>query len=354
MKLQKIAATRPLIGLLGRPVGMEPPEVTVSSEPQPGPKHRLRLVTVVLALATLLTGGGIALWTRYPGQAPVVTSARLPWLSGTMAGDPGEAASWAAFRGRPVDIAVDYLPRERWAFWDDPISFFEKYAGWQGQVSVSLAPFPADGSNYAGLSVGLYDQHFVNFGREMVAAGHADWPIRLAWEADGDWLPWGVGNNAHGTADDFKNGFRRAVIAIRQGNPQAIIDLTLGADAYNRLWPGDSYVDIVGTDYYDMSALRGDFKKVAEGPKGINTGIAFARAHKKKFSVAEWGVVSQVPYGGGDNPSFIQGMYDTFKANADVIAYEAYFSSAAEGDVKSSLVDPNQNPRSSALYRRLW
>jgi hypothetical protein len=43
-----------------------------------------------------------------------------------------------------------------------------------------------------------------------------------------------------------------------------------------------------------------------------------------------------------------------FSANADLLAYEAYFSNADDGNVRSSLYNPNQNPASSALYRELW
>jgi LGFP repeat/Glycosyl hydrolase family 26 len=298
--------------------------------------------------------GAVTVRLNGPGSGAPGALSGLPWNSGTLAGDPMQAAEWTAYRGRSVDYALDYLPRESWGMYDDPSGFFGKYAGWPGHVSISMALFPEDGSSYGPLIAGAYDQHFANFGRAMVAAGRATDPIRLGWEADGDWFAWGIRGGHAGSSVDFKNGFRRAVAAIRQGNPQAVIDLTLEPVAYQDMWPGDGYVDIVGTDYYDMWALRGDFASVANGPAGINTAIAFARSHGKRFSVGEWGVVSQAPYGGGDDPAFVQGMWNVFSANADLLAYEAYFSNADDGNVRSSLYNPNQNPASSALYRELW
>ena len=41
---------------------------------------------------------------------------------------------------------------------------------------------------------------------------------------------------------------------------------------------------------------------------------------------------------GGDNPVYVERMHALFQRNADILAYEAYFSdSSKEGDVYSSL-----------------
>jgi hypothetical protein len=44
-------------------------------------------------------------------------------------------------------------------------------------------------------------------------------------------------------------------------------------------------------------------------------------------------------------------MHDTFRANADSIAYEAYLMLPKEGDMKSSLVNPGHNRRFSDFVR---
>jgi hypothetical protein len=278
----------------------------------------------------------------------------LPWTSGALGSSPGEIDQWRNYRGEASDICCDYFPGNSWNNWDDPSGsgFWTKYAGWwNGKICISLPLLTdVDVSYYSNLIAGDYDQHFRNFGINQVAAGRATDPVRLGWEADGDWFAWGVANNAHGSVSDFQNGFRRAVTAIRQGNPQAVIDMTVGPAVLPAYYPGDAYVDIIGMDYYNMYEHLGDFNTVAAGPNGIWTGIAFARAHGKKFGHGEWGVVNQSPNGGGDNPSFIQGMWDTFYNNRDVLAYESYFNISGG----YSLVNPNENPASSALYASLW
>jgi Malectin domain/Glycosyl hydrolase family 26 len=296
--------------------------------------------------------------TPTPGGSAGVLSG-LPWNSGIQTNSTDDAVNWGNYRGRPCDVALGYTWRQSWSEWDDPGAggFWSQWDGWSGTVVVAHPLFPQDGTStidgYNALASGAYDQHWVNFGRNMVAAGRANSPVRLGWEADGDWYVWGI--RGKGVSDDlFKQAFRHAALALRQGNPQVKIDLTLEAQALGAMWPGDDVVDIVGQDYYDMWQHLGDFTTMANKPEGINSAVAFARAHGKKLGVGEWGVVSQSPYGGGDSPAFVQGMWNTFSANRDILAYEMYFSDSGEGNVKSSLSNPNQNPGASSRYQQLW
>jgi hypothetical protein len=300
--------------------------------------------------------------TPSPGGTPTGspgTLSGLPWNSGVQTGGASDAISWGDYRGRPCDVALGYTWRQSWSEWDDPGAggFWSQWAGWTGTVVVAQPLFPEDGTStvdgYNALASGAYDQHWINFGRNMVSAGRANSPVRLGWEADGDWYVWGI--RGKGVSEDtFKAGFRRAAMALRQGNPQVKIDLTLEGQVLGDMWPGDDVVDIVGQDYYDMWQHRGDFETMANAPEGIRTAANFARAHGKKLGVGEWGVVSQSPYGGGDDPAFVQGMWNTFTANRDIMAYEMYFTDSGEGNVKSSLSNPDQNPQASARYQQLW
>jgi len=303
--------------------------------------------------------GAVTVRLNGPGSGAPGALSGLPWNSGAVSDGMGAVNDWGANRGSAADVTLNYPWGGSWSMWDDPSAagFWPVYAGWAGTVVAAVPPFAVDGTGtadgYTRLANGEYDQHWINFGRNMVAAGRANTPIRLAWEADGDWYVWGL-RGGGASLDQYKAGFRRAVSALRQGNPQVQIDLTVGADQLAAYWPGDDVVDIVGQDYYNMWDKTGNFATVANSATGINTAVAFARAHGKKLGVGEWGVVSQAPYGGGDDPAFVQGMWDTFSANRDIMAYEMYFNSADEGNVKSSLFNPDQNPASSTRYRQLW
>ena len=81
--------------------------------------------------------------------------------------------------------------------------------------------------------------------------------------------------------------------------------------------------------------------------------IDFARSHGKKLGIAEWGVVSCGGDPGGDNPFFVEKMLETFAANADVMAYEAYFEDDGT-DVCSAIGNGSPNPNASAKYMQIY
>ncbi len=150
------------------------------------------------------------------------------------------------------------------------------------------------------------------------------------------------------------------VDAIRSEAPGARIEWninghgshTCGGDAWN-CYPGDEYVDVVGIDTYDHypnAPTAEEFAERCNDGEGLCAVIDFARAHGKEVGVSEWGVIDS-GHSPVDNPVYIEQMYETFAANADVIAYETYFNSSQHG---TGLANPNQNPNSSDTYRELF
>jgi hypothetical protein len=99
------------------------------------------------------------------------------------------------------------------------------------------------------------------------------------------------------------------------------------ADAAN---PGDAYVDTIGLDVYDQywGPNPGDpevrWNSYVTQPFGLAWHRDFARAHGKRMTFPEWGVITRSDgYGGGDDPAFIRHMYDWIAAND--VAFSAYF-----------------------------
>jgi hypothetical protein len=58
-------------------------------------------------------------------------------------------------------------------------------------------------------------------------------------------------------------------------------------------------------------------------------------------------------HGSGDNPLFVERMFAFFTANRDVLVFESYFNEA-DPYIANALWGAPQNPRSAAVYRRLW
>ncbi|MEK0086009.1 hypothetical protein U1T56_22870, partial [Geminicoccaceae bacterium SYSU G07066] len=96
-------------------------------------------------------------------------------------------------------------------------------------------------------------------------------------------------------------------------------------------------------------------------PVGLGAWLAWAKAKGKRFSVPEWGVSDHYPGmpcadNGFDNPFFIEKMYQFFRANAAVMAYESYFNGG--GSIippgVHKIYPPANNPAAAARYQQLW
>ena len=133
-------------------------------------------------------------------------------------------------------------------------------------------------------------------------------------------------------------------------------------------YPGDAYVDIIGLDVYDKGipvAWNSATKSWVDPDRRVELGRCtnlrfqrdFAIAHGKQVSYPEWGlsgVNATDDLGvGGDNPTFIQGMYDWMNglpaSGPGSLAYHSYFNEdAVDGTTASTPLLPE---RAAALPR---
>ncbi|OHV42874.1 beta-mannanase [Pseudofrankia sp. BMG5.36] len=355
-----------LDGGLGRALASEAPSPSASASTSPSANPSA--TPTGPASASPSPAGTGAPGTAAPGKPAVPAGGgggggRVPGgLSGIVVGSRDKVAAWEQFRGSKVTVIMGYTVRDNWNDITNPWIGGE-YAGWDGQMVISQPLFPEGGGDFGSCANGAYSSQWAQFGNYLNNIGRPKTIVRLAWEFNGDWFPWSVGNTDVGT---WKRCFQQVVGAIRSTDPQARIDWTMNAhsgspyDAY----PGDGYVDIIGIDNYDMwppSLNESSWSSSCNSSAGLCDVIRFARQHGKQFSVSEWGLVSTSDTGagasgqaGGDNPFYIRKMYDTFKANADALAYETYFNNSEAGNVHSSLLNPNENPNGAATYASLW
>jgi beta-mannanase len=102
-------------------------------------------------------------------------------------------------------------------------------------------------------------------------------------------------------------------------------------------YPGDDVVDVVGVDCYDDNS---GIDHLINGEYGMNQWAQFAAAHGKPIALPEWGLMS-----GGDNPDYIQGMYDFMVSHNTFL--EAYWDSD-DGSTQSQITTgeaPNAGAR---------
>ncbi|MBT0770587.1 hypothetical protein KIH74_16710 [Kineosporia sp. J2-2] len=297
---------------------------------------------------------------------PCSTSNRsgLPWgASGLYM--PGSSAAnaeaFAAWRGAPVDVVVDWPARQTWDDIVNPTWIFDAWKDTPYLKALGVAPVPEGDSSatMAGCAAGQYNDKWTQFGQNFVSNGMGDSIIRLGWEFNGNWYKWSASNPT-----EYAECFRQIVTTVRAVAPDLKWDWTVNrgvsaglADA-TQAYPGDDYVDYVGIDSYDMwpganndqtwdEHLNGDF--------GLKFWADFARQHGKKVTVPEWGCypgTAQAGHNGGDNALYISKMVEFFKSLGSDLAYEAYFNEDASY-YAGAIFEPVQVPNAAGTYKEL-
>jgi hypothetical protein len=304
------------------------------------------------------------------GSSPPTSGVAL----GVYGGGGGQSvSSLTASVGSQPKYAMDFLDGTSWSTitqtgWP--------YSAWAGKgfkmiwgvdmlpnaYSPNSNPSVAGGSCY-GLSqeaAGDFNADFATVAHNMVAAGFGSSVIRLGWEFNGGWFPWSAG----GCASDFVGAFQQVVTAMRSVQGQNFTfewnptrgDLWVGNLA--TFYPGDSYVDYVGLDVYDVEwanypGMPSEFSDMETQTYGLNWLATFAAQHNKAMVFPEWGLgwgtcsasgqavsASNTQVCGGDDAQFINLSAQWFSSHN--VAEATYW------DYGSSSIAQGSNPNAAA------
>lgn len=205
------------------------------------------------------------------------------------------------------------------------------------------------GTPLSDVASGLRDAEFDAAAR-AIAANQPRAIIRLGWEMNLTQMAWA----SKGREADYIAAFRRVVGIFRRHSKEFRIDWCPGWGTQDSpadlAYPGDDVVDIIGLDVYDFK-FEGSVEErwtrhYLKAPFGLEWHRAFAARHKKPMSYPEWGVGQN-----GDNPYFITKMHAWFQANAQAIAYAAYFNVDGQWPTQ---IDNDQFPQSQKRFRELF
>ncbi len=213
---------------------------------------------------------------------------------------PGNLAGVHAFAAgskQPVTYAMDFLPGNSWSTISHPQSLLAQWYAMGYSMVWGLPMLPNKGGSLATGATGAYDRYFADVARAMVAAGQGSSIIRLGWEFNGIWFPWG----ADGHATQFIAYWRHIVTTMRsvpgahftfEWNPSRG---DLGVGNLAGFYPGDKYVDYVGLDVFDVEwqsypGSKAEFAHIESGPYGLNWLAAFSKKHNKPMVFPEWGL----------------------------------------------------------------
>jgi hypothetical protein len=311
-----------------------------------------RLLTLTLVLTSLTAAAPTsAAHASSPGETVGVFRGAV---------NKSGVAAWEAWLGRPAYRVVDFLARESWDKIAAPYWWVDGWSAsaYKNRVVYSVPMLPDTPSTLATGATGAYDVYYERLARLLIARGQGSATIRLGWEFNGDWYRWNAGTNP--TA--FVTYWRRIVNAMRRQPGAAFkfdwcTNLGRGTVAPDRVYPGDAYVDYVGSDVYDHGWAPGykdpvlRWKNLVDQPYGLRWQRDFARAHGKPLSFPEWGVVLRADgHGGGDNPYFIERMHNWIATNH--VAYHAYFEVDMPGAPIRLMT--GQFPLAAAEFKRLF
>ena len=286
-----------------------------------------------------------------------------PTLSGVYIGasDPSAVAAFAAWRGAPAKIAVDYLPYANWSDVAHPqwwLRSWEPFTSSGGQLILSVPLLTQEGGSFAAGAAGAYDSYFRSLARALVAADDGGAILRLGWEFNGNWFPWSLSSRGANRPAEFISYWRQVVGVMRSVRGASFkfvwnVSPAQGSKAASA-YPGNRYVDYIGVDQYDQGfapgggPIRSDsarWNQILHQPYGLDWWLSFALRHGKPIALPEWGLDTTDKNGGGDDPYFIKQMHSWIQQNHP--AFESYY------DVGGQLT-AGSTPKAAAEYRRLW
>jgi hypothetical protein len=275
---------------------------------------------VVMALATV-TGCNV----------PKASSNALGFFVSSQS--PGDVEALANHLGVQVEGISGYTSQSTWSAigtYQPPQTSLRLYLG--------VAMSPANGSPaQTPANLGVYKE----LAQNLVNADQSYAILRIGWEWSTTYFSWGVQNT---TPAQYVTAFDDIVTTMRSVPGQhflfdwcAAADITPTNGSYAASYPGDQYVDYIGTDQYDNPGSSWNDTLNTVG--GLAYTASFAQAHGKYVSVPEWGL------NGADDPAFINDMYGFISNPANDVGYSSYFS--YDGSINS---DISQFPNSEAAF----
>jgi hypothetical protein len=272
-----------------------------------------------------LTDTSVSCVSAYLNGAPTWSKWERPWITQRRYG----YTSWVAKapQNRQLVLQVDLIPT---ALKDtkDPIN-------WERSCAA-----------------GDFDSHATQLGTSLVAAGLQHSVIRLGAEMNGNWEVDYVGPTKV-EHQLWVRCFANEVVALRQATGEHFLinwnpNPCQNNLPYLTLYPGNSYVDIIGLDLFDVSCAAPktpySFTRLENEPAGLTTIEAFAATHHKPLSLPEWGLrVSP----SGDDPKFIDGIGSEFDSRD--FAFETYFD--VPGSNGTALPLGSRTPLSLAAFQ---
>jgi hypothetical protein len=169
-------------------------------------------------------------------------------------------------------------------------------------------------------------------GDNLVASGYTNTIIRIMWEMNGNWFPWGTQTYSAAQYVTIYRAVEQAFAAVPGNHFTFVWNISAGTVEPGRTefdtYPGNAYVSSIGIDVYDEWGTDDNLPAIA----------SFAHSVGKPISLDEWGL------DGRDDPSFISTIAGFIDDPANDVTLQSYFNYGANAIT--------QYPESEAQYVR--
>ncbi|MFK5597626.1 glycosyl hydrolase [Methylobacterium sp. HMF5984] len=262
--------------------------------------------------------------------------------------DPADFASYSKWVGSTPGNVLTYLNNDSWKAFDSSIGWATSL--WKNTAASNIwsVPLTVWGTSLEQVATGDFNDHFLKAAQALAqtkASSDGNIYVRVGWEFNGSWMPWAA--NGHEAA--FIKSFQNLVDTFRSVSDKFkfVWDTTNDGGNMNpeKAYPGDKYVDVIGTDVYYSTQWDGTdaakgFKGEVTRAYGLQWQQDFAAAHGKATAISEWGVAS-------DNAApYVQAM-TKWMADHNMV-YENYWDSNADYSGKLST---GANATAGAAYK---
>lgn len=304
------------------------------------------------------------------------------------AGSDNNTSQYLAFSswlGATVTTRVTFAAYTHWSDIASPFQL-NATASWcnqgpQYQEVITLALLP-QGTNFNGgtpsqtepnafltdVTAGTNDTYFKSCAQAIQAKGIANQVIiRLGWECNGNWYPWGIATNKAGynsttnSPTNFINAYRHVVALMKQYAPGLRFEWNISRTGSYTGWtsdggyPGDDVVDYFGCDaYFDYNGFPWLTMR-DNGTSGLKLWRARAQAHNKPEAYTEWAndtsANGSVAFG-GDDPLFPLAMAIWFAQGN--VAYQSYYDTSAWAGNAVIHTGTVTCPRTAQMYQILF
>ena len=213
-------------------------------------------------------------------------------------------------------------------------------------------------TSYANLAAGKYDSYLVGFVNAYKKGGFKQIYLRPGWEMNGTWYPWLT--NTPELQSAFVSAWRhlyKVVKSVAGINVTVIWNPTANTSDYMSIYPGDSYVDMIGIDTggYYFANVASD-QPLDTQTFSVATAAQMCRERNKPMSFPEiydLAVMKDGTINKSDTETFLNNVILALKNNPGVYVHDVEIWSDISGSDNGSSRWADQ-PDLIPIWKHFW